>query len=58
MATPMSSVQPSGYDALLAGLKDRVRDARSTVLGTVNTQLIELYWLIGCEVLQQQSQQG
>ncbi|WP_199279107.1 DUF1016 N-terminal domain-containing protein [Arthrobacter sp. CAN_A2] len=54
----MSSVQPSGYDALLAGLKDRVRDARSRVLRTVNTQLIELYWSMGREVLEQQSKQG
>jgi predicted nuclease of restriction endonuclease-like (RecB) superfamily len=51
-------VQPSGYQALLVGLKDRVRDALSQVLRTVNTHLIKLYWSISFEVLQQQNEQG
>jgi predicted nuclease of restriction endonuclease-like (RecB) superfamily len=49
---------PTGYTDLLGELKNRVRDARTKALRTVNTQLIELYWSIGHSVRLQQEQQG
>ncbi len=45
---------PADYTDLLDALKNRVRDARRTARRTVNTQLIELYWLIGKTVLERQ----
>lgn len=49
---------PAGYTDLLGELKNRVRAARATILRTINTQLIELYWSIGQEVSAQQESQG
>ena len=49
---------PDGYLALLASLKDRVRQARLSAQRTVNTELIELYWNIGHEILTRQEEQG
>ena len=42
---------PDGYPDFLAGLKTRVRDAQIRAQRVVNTQLIELYWQIGNEIL-------
>lgn len=47
-------VLPDGYVDLLTGLKSRVRDAQVRAQRMVNTQLIELYWQIGNEILLQQ----
>ncbi|MGP5319124.1 PDDEXK nuclease domain-containing protein [Arthrobacter rhombi] len=51
-------VLPDGYASTLEALKDRVRDSRVRAQRTVNTQLIELYWHIGNEILTQQDRQG
>ncbi|WP_299169736.1 YhcG family protein [uncultured Arthrobacter sp.] len=51
-------VLPEGYASTLDALKRRVRDAQIRVQRTVNTQLIELYWNIGNEILSQQVRQG
>ncbi|WP_460461661.1 PDDEXK nuclease domain-containing protein [Arthrobacter pigmenti] len=51
-------VLPDGYAQTLAVLKDRVRQARVRAQRTVNTQLIELYWNIGNEILIQRERQG
>ncbi|WP_026533727.1 PDDEXK nuclease domain-containing protein [Arthrobacter sp. H14] len=51
-------VLPDGYASTLDSLKRRVRDARVRAQRTVNTQLIELYWHIGNEILTQQDRQG
>ncbi|MGP5165457.1 PDDEXK nuclease domain-containing protein [Arthrobacter rhombi] len=51
-------VLPDGYASTLETLKNRVRDARVQAQRTVNTQLIELYWHIGAEILAQQDRQG
>ncbi|WP_139006436.1 PDDEXK nuclease domain-containing protein [Arthrobacter crystallopoietes] len=45
---------PAGYSDLLTALKDRVRAARTRAQRTVNTQLIELYWSIGKDILARQ----
>jgi predicted nuclease of restriction endonuclease-like (RecB) superfamily len=49
---------PDGYADFLAGLKTRVRDAQIRAQRVVNTQLIELYWNLGNEILDQQGQAG
>ncbi|WP_230855103.1 DUF1016 N-terminal domain-containing protein [Arthrobacter terrae] len=43
---------------MLNTLKRRVRDARIQAQRAVNTELIELYWNIGNEILTQQDRQG
>lgn len=47
-------ILPASYGDLLGQLKDRVRSARSAAVRTVNTQLIELYWSIGRDILARQ----
>lgn len=49
---------PADYADLLESLKERVRKARSKAQRTVNTELIELYWNIGRQILARQEQQG
>jgi predicted nuclease of restriction endonuclease-like (RecB) superfamily len=49
---------PDGYPDFLAGLKTRVRDAQIRAQRVVNTQLIELYWNLGNEILAQQETQA
>ena len=49
---------PDGYSTLLELLKDRVRQARFKAQRTVNTELIELYWNIGHQILTRQEEQG
>ena len=49
---------PDGYAEFLTGLKACVRDAQIRVQRVVNTQLIELYWNLGREILTQQETQG
>ncbi|WP_105030363.1 PDDEXK nuclease domain-containing protein [Arthrobacter ruber] len=49
---------PDEYGSTLQALKDRVRRARQSAQRTVNTQLIELYWGIGRDVLARQEQDG
>jgi predicted nuclease of restriction endonuclease-like (RecB) superfamily len=48
---------PPAYGEMLARLKERVRSAQFRAQRTVNTQLIELYWMIGNEILRQQKKQ-
>ncbi|MHA7146749.1 PDDEXK nuclease domain-containing protein [Arthrobacter sp. TmT3-37] len=47
---------PDDYGLTLQALKDRVRGARLSAQRSVNTQLIELYWGIGRDVLARQEQ--
>ncbi|GAB3521164.1 PDDEXK nuclease domain-containing protein [Arthrobacter monumenti] len=56
--TPADLVLPDGYSQTLDVLKRRVRDARVQAQRVVNTQLIELYWHIGSEILVQQERRG
>jgi predicted nuclease of restriction endonuclease-like (RecB) superfamily len=49
---------PDGYADFLTGLKIRVREAQLRAQRVVNTQLIELYWQIGSQILAQQEAQG
>lgn len=49
---------PHGYGQFLDALKQRVRAAQVKAQRTVNTQLIELYWHIGNEILTRQDAEG
>jgi len=52
------SALPADYAEVLAALKVRVREARITAQRRVNTELIELYWGIGQQILVHQESQG
>jgi predicted nuclease of restriction endonuclease-like (RecB) superfamily len=49
---------PPAYGEMLSRLKEQVRAAQLRAQRTVNTQLIELYWTIGNEILHQQDEQA
>jgi len=51
-------VLPEDYQAFLGQLKDRVRTARLRALRRVNTDLLELYWTIGRDILTRQEAQA
>lgn len=49
---------PEGYREWLAGLKARVHAAQQRAAIAVNTELVELYWQIGRDILARQAEQG
>jgi predicted nuclease of restriction endonuclease-like (RecB) superfamily len=49
---------PQDYEALLGGIKERVRQAQARAVQAVNSELVLLYWQIGREILRQQREQG
>ena len=49
---------PTGYAAILAGLKDQIRAARLKAGLAVNRERILLYWRIGRQILKQQQEEG
>ena len=49
---------PAGYGPWLASLKQRVRSAQLRAHRTVNTQLIQLYWDIGHDIVERQAREG
>ncbi|WP_298255526.1 YhcG family protein [uncultured Arthrobacter sp.] len=51
-------VLPDDYASTLEALKRRVREARVRAQRVINTELIELYWHIGNEILIQLQRQG
>lgn len=57
----MSDLLPSqspAYETLLTDLKDRIRQARVRSAIAVNRELVLLYWQIGRDILQRQTEQG
>lgn len=57
----MSALLPSQspeYEQLLSQLKDQIRQARVRSALAVNRELVLLYWQIGHEILQRQTEQG
>ncbi|MDB9529421.1 PDDEXK nuclease domain-containing protein [Oscillatoria sp. CS-180] len=46
------------YSQLLTDLKDRIRQSRVRAAQAVNRELVLLYWQIGREILQRQTDQG
>ncbi len=57
MTTP-DALMPDEYGETLHRLKARVREARLSAQRTVNTQLIQLYWSVGRDVLARQEEDG
>lgn len=51
-------VLPDDYPQTLNALKQRVQQSQVQAQRTVNTELIQLYWSIGKEILERQEQQG
>ena len=49
---------PVGYHAFLAEVKARIVGARTRALLAVNSELIQLYWEIGHEILERQGREG
>lgn len=58
MPNELSERIPEGYGALLATLKERIRDARLRSSLAVNRELILLYWSIGRDILARQRDEG
>jgi len=54
----MKEIALSGYAALLAAVKERVRSAQYTALRAVNRELVGLYWDIGRMIVEKQAQRG
>jgi predicted nuclease of restriction endonuclease-like (RecB) superfamily len=49
---------PDGYALWLADLKTRIYSAQQRAVSAVNTELLQLYWQIGHEILKHQAEQG
>jgi len=49
---------PASYAAILAELKDQIRNARIKAGLAVNRELVFLYWRIGRRILGQQQAEG
>lgn len=47
-----------GYDEFLKSLKERIRATQVRAACSVNRELLHLYWRIGKDILERQSQQG
>lgn len=48
----------TGYMKLLDGIKARVRSARLRAAAAVNSELVQLYWNVGRDILKRQTEQG
>jgi predicted nuclease of restriction endonuclease-like (RecB) superfamily len=53
-----SSGLPADYPAFLESLKNRVQQAQTKVMLSVNRELIQLYWEIGRDIVARQEQAG
>jgi hypothetical protein len=49
---------PAGYDELLTDLKRRISEAQVRTASAVNRALVMVYWSIGCDILDRQSEAG
>ncbi len=57
----MSDLTPpnlSGYDSFLHDVKQRIQTAQIKAALAVNTELVQLYWSIGRDILARQQEQG
>ncbi|MBW4541590.1 MAG: DUF1016 family protein [Myxacorys chilensis ATA2-1-KO14] len=53
-----TSLFPNDYNDFLSDLKDRIRSAQVRAALAINEELIQLYWVIGREILMRQRQEG
>ena len=56
--TKKSLSLPDNYDEFLHSLKERIRQSQVKAALAVNRELVLLYWQIGQDILQRQSQEG
>ena len=56
--TKKSLSLPDNYDEFLNSLKERIRQSQVRAALAVNKELVLLYWQIGQDILQRQSQKG
>ncbi len=56
--TKKSLSLPDNYDEFLHSLKERIRQSQIKAALAVNKELVLLYWQIGQDILQRQSQEG
>jgi predicted nuclease of restriction endonuclease-like (RecB) superfamily len=56
--TQSQSLIPVGYPKLLETLKEKIRSSQLRAAFAVNSELIQLYWEIGREILQKQKDEG
>ena len=56
--TKKSLSLPDNYDEFLNSLKERIRQSQVKAALAVNQELVLLYWQIGQDILQRQSQEG
>jgi predicted nuclease of restriction endonuclease-like (RecB) superfamily len=54
----MAAELAKNYTGILADLKEKINQARSQAILTVNRQLLSLYWEIGKTILYQQKDEG
>jgi predicted nuclease of restriction endonuclease-like (RecB) superfamily len=52
------AVLPAGYPTFFADVKARIAAARTRAVLAVNSELIQLYWEIGLEILERQDREG
>lgn len=52
------ALEPDGYGQLLADLKERVRATRVRAARAANTEVLRLYWSIGHDILERQTEAG
>ena len=53
-----ASTLPANYSELLDSLRREIRGTQSRAQRVVNSALIDLYWVIGRTILDQQEQEG
>lgn len=58
MENSLTVSQPDGYADWLVSLKERIRFAQQRAVLAANSEMISLYWQIGRDILERQSQQG
>jgi predicted nuclease of restriction endonuclease-like (RecB) superfamily len=58
MTTTSQSLIPVGYPELFEVLKEKIRSSQLKASFAVNSELIQLYWEIGREILQRQQKEG
>jgi predicted nuclease of restriction endonuclease-like (RecB) superfamily len=49
---------PESYPALLDAIKARIRAAQIKTVLAANAELIQLYWSIGCDIVEKQTREG
>lgn len=49
---------PRSYEEFLEDIKTRIRRAQARAARAINTELIDVYWQIGREILARQAEEG